>query len=76
MMSAIGAALSEVDKPTVKSLNYRSGKLDIEFEASSLPDVDKIKSRLELEKNLSANVLSANKERERIKARMRVENRS
>ena len=76
MMSAIGAALSEVDKPTVKSLNYRSGKLDIEFEAASLPDVDKIKSRLELEKKLSANVLSANKDRDRIKARMRVENRS
>lgn len=76
MMSAIGAALSEADKPTVKSLNYRSGKLDIEFEASSLPDIDKIKSRLEVEKKLSANVLSANKERDRIKARMRVESTS
>jgi len=76
MMSAIGAALAEADKPTVKSLNYRNGKLDIEFEAASLPDVDKIKSRLEVEKTLSANVLSANKERERIKARMRVEGRS
>jgi len=76
MMSAIGAALSEADKPTVKSLNYRSGKLDIEFEASSLPDIDKIKSRLEVEKKLSADVLSANKERDRIKARMRVESTS
>ena len=76
MMSAIGAALSAADKPTVKSLNYRSGKLDIEFEASSLPDVDKIKSRLEKEEKLSANVLSANKERDRIKARMRVESSS
>lgn len=78
MMSAVGAAMSELKdrKPTVKSLNFRSGKLDIEFEASSLPDIDKIKSRLEVEKKLSANVLSANKERERIKARMRVESRS
>lgn len=76
MMSAIGAALAEVEKPAVKSMNYRKGKLDIEFEAASLPDVDKIKSRLEVEKKLSANVLSANKERDRIKARMRVESRS
>ena len=76
MMSAIGAALSEADKPTVKSVRYNNGKLDIEFEASSLPDIDKIKSRLEVEKKLSANVLSANKDRERIKARMRVESRS
>ncbi len=78
MMSAIGAALTEIkdQPPSVKSLNYRSGKLDIEFEASSRPDVDKIKSRLEVEKKLSANVLSANKERDRIKARMRVESSS
>jgi len=78
MMSAIGAALDEVkdNKPKVKSLRYRNGRLDIEFEASSLPDVDKIKSRLEVEKKLSANVLSANKDRDRIKARMRVESSS
>lgn len=77
MMSAVGAALKAVeDKPTVKSLNYRSGKLDIEFEAASRPDVDKVKSSLESEKKLSANVLSANRERERIKARMRLESRS
>ena len=73
MMSALGAALNEIDKPLVKSMNYRSGKLDIEFEASSLQDVDKMKSRLESEKKLIANVLSANKDKDRIKARLRVE---
>ncbi len=73
MMSALGAALNEIEKPLVKSVNYRSGKLDIELEAASLQDVDKMKSRLESEQKLNANVLSANKDNERIKARLRVE---
>ncbi|OED39179.1 type II secretion system protein GspL [Chromatiales bacterium (ex Bugula neritina AB1)] len=73
MMSALGAALNEIDKPLVKSMNYRSGKLDIELEASTLQDVDKMKSELESEKKLNANVLSANKDKDRIKARVRVE---
>lgn len=73
MMSALGAALKEIDKPLVKSLNFRSGKLDIELEASSVPDVDKLKSKLEVEQKLKASVLSANKERDRIKARLRLE---
>jgi len=73
MMSALGTALKDIEKPLVKSLNFRSGKLDIELEAESVPDVDKLKSRLEVEKKIKASVLSANKDRDRIKARMRLE---
>lgn len=73
MMSAVGAALKEASNPTVKSMNYRSGKLDIELETASLQDIDKIKSRLEADKKLVAAVRSANKDNDRIKARLRVE---
>ncbi|MEM7259620.1 MAG: type II secretion system protein GspL [Pseudomonadota bacterium] len=59
MMSAVGTALKEANNPTVKSMNYRSGKLDIELEAASLQDIDKIKSRLEADKKLIAAVRSA-----------------
>ncbi len=73
MMSAVGIALKEANSPTVKSMNYRSGKLDIELETASLQDIDKIKSRLEADKKLIAAVRSANKDNDRIKARLRVE---
>jgi len=74
MMSAVGAALAGIeDKPNVRNMNFRSGKLDIELEAATLQDVNNVKSRLEGENKLTANVLSANKERDRIKARLRVE---
>lgn len=76
MMSAIGAAIGEVEKPVVKSMNYRAGKLDVELETASLQDIDKIKSRLELDKKLVAEVKSANKDKDRIKARLRVESNS
>lgn len=73
MMSAVGSALREANNPTVKSMNYRAGKLDIELETASLQDIDKIKSKLEVEKKLVADVKSANKDNDRIKARMRIE---
>ncbi len=73
MMSAVGAALREASAPTVKSMNYRSGKLDVELETASLQDIDKIKSRLEIDKKLVADVKSANRDGDRIKARMRIE---
>jgi general secretion pathway protein L len=73
MMSAVGTALKEANSPTVKSINYRSGRLDIELETASLQDIDKIKSRLEADKKLAAAVRSANKDNDRIKARLRVE---
>jgi|GEM_PF-1461771 len=76
MMSAIGAALKELEDPTVTSINFRSGQLDIVLEAESLQDVDKLKSSLELDRQLVANVQSAVKDDDRIKARLRVETES
>lgn len=76
MMSAIGAALKELEEPTVSSINFKRGQLDIVLEADSLQDVDKLKSSLELDRQLVANVQSAVKEKDRIKARLRVEAKS
>lgn len=76
MMSAIGTALKQLNNPSVTSINYKSGQLDIVLDAASLQDVDKLKSTLESEKTFAANVQSAVKERERIKARVRVEAKS
>ncbi len=76
MMSAIGAALNELKEPVVSSINFKRGQLDIVLEAESLQDVDKLKSSLEQEQQLVANVQSAVKEKERIKARLRVETKS
>ncbi len=76
MMSAVGSALNELKEPTVNSINFKSGQLDIVLEAESLQDVDKLKSSLEQERELVANVQSAVKEKERIKARLRVESKS
>lgn len=76
MMSAVGAALGVAQEPTVKTMNYRSGRLDIELETASLQDIDKIKSRLETDKKLKADVKSANKDKNRIKAKLRVESSS
>lgn len=76
MMSAVGAALNELKEPTVNSINFKRGQLDIVLEAESLQDVDKLKSSLEQERELVANVQSAVKEKERIKARLRVESKS
>ena len=76
MMSAVGAALNGLKEPTVNSINFKRGQLDIVLEAESLQDVDKLKSSLEQERQLVANVQSAVKEKERIKARLRVESKS
>ena len=76
MMSAVGSALTVAQKPAVKSMNYRSGRLDIELETDSLQDIDKIKSRLEQDKKLSTDVKSANKDNDRIKAKLRIEKSS
>ena len=76
MMSAIGAALKQLSNPTVTSINYKRGQLDIVLEASSLQEVDKLKSSLVRDRQLTANVQSATKERDRIKARVRVEAKS
>ena len=76
MMSAVGSALTVAQEPAVKSMNYRSGLLDIELETASLQDIDKIKSRLEQDKKLSADVKSANKDNDRIKAKLRIEESS
>ena len=76
MMSAIGASLKQLSNPTVTSINYKRGQLDIVLEASSLQEVDKLKSSLVTERQLTANVQSATKERDRIKARVRVESKS
>lgn len=76
MMSAVGSALNELKEPTVSSINFRRGQLDIVLEADSLQDVDKLKSSLEQQRELVANVQSAVKEKERIKARLRVEAKS
>jgi len=76
MMSAVGVALKQLKEPTVNSINFKRGQLDIVLEAESLQDVDKLKSSLEQENQLIANVQSAAKERERIKARLRVESSS
>lgn len=76
MMSAVGTALKQLDDPTVNSINYKRGQLDIVLEAGTLQDVDKLKSSLEQERQLVANVQSAIKERDRIKARLRVEAKS
>ena len=76
MMSAVGTALGEAQDPSVKSMNYRSGRLDIELETASLQDIDKIKSRIETDKKLKADVKSANKDKDRIKAKLRVESSS
>ncbi len=76
MMSAVGASLKDLNKPLVTSINYKTGQLDIVLEAETLQEVDKLKSSLEGERQLVANVQSAIKERERIKARLRVEAKS
>lgn len=76
MMSAIGVALGEVEKPMVTSMNFRSGKLDVQLDTASLQDIDKIKSSLESDKKLKAQVRSANKDKDRIKARLRIESSS
>ncbi len=76
MMSAVGAALKDLKNPTVNSINYKRGQLDIVLETETLQEVDKLKLNLELERQLQANVQSAAKERDRIKARLRVETKS
>lgn len=76
MMSAVGAALSQLNNPTVNSINFKRGQLDMVLETETLQEVDKLKSSLEAERQLVADVKSARKERERIKARLRVEIKS
>lgn len=76
MMSAMGDALSEADKPSVRSMNFGRGKLVVEVDAASLQDLDKIKSRLEVDRKLAAKVQSANKDKDRIRARLRVESQT
>ncbi len=76
MMSAVGTALKDLKNPTVNSINYKRGQLDIVLETETLQEVDKLKLNLELERQLVANVQSAAKERDRIKARLRVESKS
>jgi len=76
MMSAIATALKELKDPSVTQINYKRGVLDIVFQAQSLQDVDKLKLQLEKENRLAADVRSANKEKDGIRANVRVEVKS
>ncbi len=76
MMSAMGEALDEASEPAVRTVNFGRGKLVLEIDAASLQDLDKIKSRLESERKLTAKVQSANKDKDRIRARLRIESQS
>lgn len=76
MMSAMGEALGQASQPSVRTVNFGRGKLVMELDAASLQDLDKIKSHLEGDRNLTAKVQSANKEKDRIRARLRIESQS
>ncbi len=76
MMAAMGEALGQASQPAVRTVNFGRGKLVMELDAASLQDLDKIKSHLEGDRKLKATVQSANKEKDRIRARLRIESQS
>jgi len=76
MMSAIGKALGELSSHEVTSINYKRGQLDIQLKAANVPEVEKLTTSLESEKKFVARVQSTTREKDGIKARVRVESSS
>ena len=75
MMDFVAQAMGSVRGATLNSINYRSGHVDIQIDAKQLNDIDQLKTRLEKNASLKVTVQSANKDKDRVKGRIRLEMR-
>ncbi len=76
VLSAVSQGLSSIPGVTLNSLNYRAGRLDVEFDAKQLGEIDRLKQALEKNSLLKVTVQSANQDKDRVRGRLRVEMQS
>jgi len=60
---------------SLRSINYRDGRVDIELDAARLESFDAMKKRIDAGGRLSASIQSANKENNRVRGRIRIQGR-
>ncbi len=75
MMDFVAQAIGEVSGATLNSVNYRSGHVDIQIDVKQLNEIDQLKTRLEKNRSLKVSVQSANKDKNRVRGRIRLEMR-
>ena len=71
----ISRAISADADLSLRSINYRDGRGDIELDAVRLELFDALKRRLDAGGRLTASIQSANKENNRVRGRIRIQGR-
>ena len=75
MMDFVAQAIGGVSGATLNSVNYRSGHVDIQIDVKQLNEIDQLKTRLEKNRSLKVSVQSANKDKNHVRGRIRLEMR-
>ena len=75
MMGFVAQAIANVRGATLNSVNYRSGHVDIQVDAKQLNEIDQLKNQLEKNASLKVTVQSANKDKNSVRGRIRLEMR-
>ena len=69
----LAASLATQPQTTLRSINYRDGRFDLDLTTDALPTLDALKSEIEQRGSLGVTVQSANREESGVRGRVRVE---
>ncbi len=69
----ISQAINADKDLSLRSINYRDGRVDIELDAARLESFDAMKKRIDAGGRLTASIQSANKDNNRVRGRIRIQ---
>ena len=72
-LGQLAASLATQSQTRVNSISFRNGRFDLDLTTDALPTLDKLKSELQSRGSLSMTVQSANREKDGLRSRIRVE---
>ncbi len=73
VINSISSSLGEAGNTTLNSINYKSGRIDLDLDTDRLSTLDKLKQTLEGDGKYRMTIESANQSNGRIRGRIRVE---
>ena len=72
-LSQIAASLATQPQTELKTIGYRSGRFDLDLNTDAVPTLDALKSELAKRGSLGMSVQSANREKDTVRGRVRIE---
>jgi len=72
-MNQIAASLATQPQTKLRSISYRNGRFDLDLTTDALPTLDSLKAEIAKRGSLSMTVQSANRDKEGLRGRVRIE---